>query len=68
MFLARCRNSTVGHPSEDGSQLLLEPTIALGLFLRLSAAAYSYMPVPILVLQCSDSFHCGLFLWDFPML
>jgi hypothetical protein len=39
--LVHCRNSTVGHPSAGSSQLLLGPTIALGLFLRLLAVPYS---------------------------
>jgi hypothetical protein len=52
-----CRNGTTGHPSTGGSQLLPGPTIAVGPFLRLLVVPYGYMPVPISVLQCSDSFH-----------
>jgi hypothetical protein len=52
------------HPSAGGGQLIPRPTIALGPFLQLSVAPYSYMPVPIPLLYCSDSFHCGLFFKD----
>jgi hypothetical protein len=37
-------------------------------FLQLLAAPYGQKLVPISVLQCSDSFHCGLFLRDCVML
>jgi hypothetical protein len=35
-----------------------------GPFPRLSAAPYGYIPVPMPLLQRSESFHCGLFLRD----
>jgi hypothetical protein len=63
--LARCRNSTAGHPSAGGGQYLSGPTIALGPFLQLSEAPYRLMAVPISLLQCSDSFHGDLFFRDF---
>jgi hypothetical protein len=53
-----------GHPSAGGGQLLPGPTSVLSPFLQLSVAPYSYMPVPIPLLYCSDSFHCGLFFRD----
>jgi hypothetical protein len=55
------------HPSVGGGQLL-GPTITLGPFLQLSAVPYSEMSVSISVLQCSHSFHHGLFLRDLVML
>jgi hypothetical protein len=51
---AQCKNGMAGH------QLLPEPTIALGPVLWLLEAPCGYMPVPILILQCSDRFHRGL--------
>jgi hypothetical protein len=56
-----------GHPFAGGSHLLPRPTISLGLFLWLTTAPYSKMPVPILLLQCSDSFHSSLLFRDLLM-
>jgi hypothetical protein len=39
-YLTPCRNGTAGQPSSGSGQLLPGPTIALGPFLRLSAAPY----------------------------
>jgi hypothetical protein len=62
IILAWSRNSTVGQPFSGSGQLLRAPSVTLSLFLWLSAALYGLMPVSILVFQCSDSFHQGLFL------
>jgi hypothetical protein len=67
MSLAWCRTGTVDHPSEGRGQLLPGPTITLGTFLQLLVAPYGYMPVLILLLQCSGSFHYGLFFRDLLM-
>jgi hypothetical protein len=63
-----CRNGTAGHPSAGSSQLLPEPTTALGPFLPLTTVPYGYIPFPTPLLQCSHRFHCGLFLRDTLML
>jgi hypothetical protein len=63
--LTPSRNGTADQPSWASGQILPEPTIALDPFLRLSAAPCGWMPVPISILQCSDSFHCGPFFRDF---
>lgn len=62
-----CRNGTAGQPSSSRGQLLPGHTIALDPFLRLSVTPYCLVSVPISVLQCYDSFCCGLFLRDFLM-
>jgi hypothetical protein len=56
-----CHSCTAGHLSADEGQFPSWPTIAVGLFLQLPAAPYGQMPAPVLLLQCSDSFHCGPF-------
>jgi hypothetical protein len=42
-----------------------DPPLPWSLFLQLVAAPYGQMLVPVPILQCSDSFHCDLFLRDF---
>jgi hypothetical protein len=66
--LIPCHSCTAGHPSAVGGQLLPGPTITLGPFLQLSVAPYGQTQVSVLLLQCSDSFHCGPFFRDFLLL
>jgi hypothetical protein len=46
LSLARCRNGTAGLRSAGGSQLLPEPTIALGPILQLSGGALRLIQCP----------------------
>jgi hypothetical protein len=48
----------------EGRPTTLGPTIALGPFLRLTAALYFYMRVPIPLILCSKRFHFSLSLRD----
>jgi hypothetical protein len=62
--LMSCHSCTAGHPSVGDHQLLPIPTLALGSFLRLFAAPYGRILVPVPLIQCSASFYYGMFLRD----
>jgi hypothetical protein len=55
-------------PFSRSSQILPGPTIALGPFLRPSAAPYGQTPVPKPILQSSGNVHLSLFVGDTLML
>jgi hypothetical protein len=57
-----------GQPSLGSGQLFPGYIIALGPFLRPSAAPYGQTPVPRPVIQSSDCLYRGLFIRDFLML